>query len=84
MDSECSEAPIPQSRLTNMFHSAFKFLPVLPEYVGSAFNRRLPDHLAKKWRFRTEYKNDSGAFLGDGSRGGPERREFDIQEKAKL
>jgi len=38
----------------------------------------------KKWRFRTEYQHDKEAFLGDGSRGGPERREFDGQERAKL
>jgi len=62
----------------------FKFLPVLPHYVGQAFNRQLPPHLAKKWRFRTEYQHDKEAFLGDGSRGGPERREFDGQERAKL
>jgi sarcosine oxidase/L-pipecolate oxidase len=69
---------------TNKPNSAFKFLPVMPEYVGQAFNRQLPAHLAKKWRFRTEYKDDKEAFLGDGSRGGPERREFNMQEKSKL
>jgi sarcosine oxidase/L-pipecolate oxidase len=68
----------------NIPNSAFKFLPVLPHYVGQAFNRQLPPHLAKKWRFRTEYQHDKEAFLGDGSRGGPERREFDGQERAKL
>lgn len=56
----------------------------MPKYVGQAFNQQLPAHLAKKWRFRTEYKDDTEAFLGDGSRGGPERREFNMQEKAKL
>lgn len=64
--------------------SAFKFLPVMPKYVGDAFRKQLPDHLAKKWRFRKEYQNDKEAFLGDGSRGGPERREFNIEEKSKL
>lgn len=64
--------------------SAFKFLPVLPKYAGQAFKKQLPAALAQKWRFRTEYQHDSEAFLGDGSRGGPERREFDLQEKAKL
>jgi sarcosine oxidase/L-pipecolate oxidase len=69
---------------TNKTNSAFKFLPVMPEYVGQAFNQQLPAHLAKKWRFRTEYQDDKEAFLGDGSRGGPERREFNMQEKSKL
>ena len=64
--------------------SAFKFLPVMPKYVGQAFNQKLPAHLANKWRFRTEYQYDKEAFLGDGSRGGPERREFDMSEKARL
>lgn len=56
----------------------------MPKYVGDAFKQQLPDHLAKKWRFRKEYQFDKEAFLGDGSRGGPERREFDIMEKARL
>ena len=56
----------------------------MPKYVGLAFNQQLPAHLAKKWRFRTDYEHDKEAFLGDGSRGGPERREFDMSEKARL
>jgi sarcosine oxidase/L-pipecolate oxidase len=68
----------------NITNSAFKFLPVMPEYLGQAFNQVLPSHLSKKWRFRTEYKDDKEAFLGDGSRGGPERRELNMQEKSKL
>lgn len=65
-------------------NSAFKFLPVLPEYVGKAFKKQLPEHLSRKWRFRIDYENDGKAFLGDGSRGGPERREFSGSEKANL
>lgn len=62
--------------------SAFKFLPVLGKYTGKAFTRSLPKELAHKWRFRTDYNQD--AFAGDGSRGGPDRREFTLEEKAKL
>lgn len=38
----------------------------------------------KKWRFRMEYKDELNMFRGDGSRGGPVRREFTSQEKALL
>ncbi|KAL4967696.1 NAD(P)/FAD-dependent oxidoreductase [Aspergillus stella-maris] len=63
---------------------AFKFLPVLGPYIAQAWKKTLPSHLAKKWRFRTEYADREDAFWGDGSRGGPGRREFDREEKAKL
>ncbi|KAF7591892.1 hypothetical protein BBP40_000939 [Aspergillus hancockii] len=63
---------------------AFKFLPVLGEYMFLAVTKRLPQHLAHKWRFRTEYQNQKDTFLGDGSRGGPARRELHTQERAKL
>lgn len=82
-DSKYNLGLTPQS-LTNFMVSAFKFLPVMPKYVGDAFKQQLPEHLAKKWRFRKEYQFDKEAFLGDGSRGGPERREFNIMEKARL
>ena len=64
--------------------SAFKFLPVLGEYLSLGIKKKLPQHLANKWRFRKDYENRSDAFLGDGSRGGPERRELNTQERAKL
>ncbi|KIW23627.1 uncharacterized protein PV07_11813 [Cladophialophora immunda] len=63
---------------------AFKFLPVLGEYMCLALKKRLPPALATKWRFRTEYEGRKDTFLGDGSRGGPERRELDSHERAKL
>jgi len=44
----------------------------------------LPQDLAAKWRFRTEYKDQKGVFEGDGSRGGPARRELVAEERAKL
>ncbi len=65
-------------------NSGFKFLPVLGKYLGLAWNNSLTPHLKNKWRFRTEYEHREDAFWGDGSRGGPERRELDSREKAKL
>jgi sarcosine oxidase/L-pipecolate oxidase len=64
--------------------SAFKFLPVLGECMTGAINKTLPSHLAEKWRFHKEYENRKDTFLGDGSRGGPARRELNSTEKAKL
>lgn len=49
-----------------------------------SWRKQLPEQLARKWRFRTEYHGDKEAFLGDGSRGGPARRELDPSEKARL
>ncbi|SCV49525.1 related to fructosyl amino acid oxidase [Fusarium fujikuroi] len=63
---------------------AFKFLPVLGECMTSAWKKKLPSQLAEKWRFHTEYYHREDTFLGDGSRGGPERRELSAAEKAKL
>ncbi|KAI7763273.1 hypothetical protein LZL87_012890 [Fusarium oxysporum] len=63
---------------------AFKFLPVLGECMTSAWKKKLPSHLAEKWKFHTEYEHREDTFLGDGSRGGPERRELSAAEKAKL
>lgn len=65
-------------------HSGFKFLPVLGKYIKTAMQRSLPQHLAQRWRFRKEYKDSKDVFEGDGSRGGPVRREFTAQEKACL
>ncbi|KAL4893024.1 FAD dependent oxidoreductase [Aspergillus ambiguus] len=63
---------------------AFKFLPVLGEYMSQAIKKTLPSHLANKWRFRKDYANQTDTFLGDGSRGGPARRELQAHERAKL
>ncbi|PYH81762.1 fructosyl amine: oxygen oxidoreductase [Aspergillus uvarum CBS 121591] len=62
----------------------FKFLPVLGEYLSLALKKGLPTELAQKWRFRREYAARDDVFLGDGSRGGPVRRELNAQERAKL
>ncbi|KAL6364823.1 hypothetical protein LRP88_00796 [Fusarium phalaenopsidis] len=63
---------------------AFKFLPVLGKYMSLAIKQQPPTSLAQKWRFRNRYENRKDAFLGDGSRGGPERRELTAYERAKL
>lgn len=52
--------------------------------MTAAINKTLPSHLAEKWRFHTEYEHREDTFLGDGSRGGPERRELSAAEKARL
>lgn len=70
--------------LTQLTNSAFKFLPVLGEYTVKAMQRSLPTELGRKWRFRHEYRNARDLFKGDGSRGGPARREFTAQERARL
>lgn len=51
--------------------------------MSLALKGRLPSHLAHKWRLRRDYENQT-AFKGDGSRGGPIRRELESREKAKL
>ncbi|EXJ88752.1 hypothetical protein A1O3_01816 [Capronia epimyces CBS 606.96] len=63
---------------------AFKFLPVLGKYIVGAMKRDLPLDLLHKWRFRTEYCQAQDLFKGDGSRGGPHRREFLAEERAKM
>ncbi|KAM0250808.1 hypothetical protein ACHAP5_002025 [Fusarium lateritium] len=63
---------------------AFKFLPVLGQCMTGAIKKTLPSHLADKWRFHKEYEHREDTFLGDGSRGGPARRELNATEKAKL
>lgn len=64
--------------------SAFKFLPVLGKYTTLALHKDLEPALVQKWRFHTEYKDVTSGFPGDGSRGGPERRQLRAEERAKL
>lgn len=52
--------------------------------MTAAIKKTLPSHLAEKWRFHTEYEHQEDTFLGDGSRGGPTRRELTTVEKAEL
>ncbi|EAW13713.1 NAD(P)/FAD-dependent oxidoreductase [Aspergillus clavatus NRRL 1] len=62
---------------------AFKFLPVLGKYIVGSLERKLPDELLEKWKFPTQFREkfQNDAFLGDGSRGGPERRELKDEER---
>ena len=63
--------------------SAFKFLPNIGKYIVGCFEKKLSQDLLDKWRFPTEYKNrqQDDIFRGDGSRGGPERRELTFTER---
>ncbi|RAK95222.1 NAD(P)/FAD-dependent oxidoreductase [Aspergillus ibericus CBS 121593] len=72
---------------------AYKFLPVIGKYISHAFQGRLPADLAARWKFHTDYRARPQDDLftgarsrggGDGSRGGPGRREFTGQERDRL
>ncbi|KAL4900073.1 hypothetical protein BDW74DRAFT_188651 [Aspergillus multicolor] len=72
---------------------AFKFLPVIGKYIASAFTGTLSPELSAKWKFHTEYRDQPRETLftgsnsrngGDGSRGGPDRREFSAAERDTL
>jgi sarcosine oxidase/L-pipecolate oxidase len=66
---------------------------VIGKYIASAFQRTLSPELTQKWRFHTEYRDQPREKLftgsnsrngGDGSRGGPSRREFSDEERDQL
>ncbi|KAJ8114556.1 hypothetical protein OPT61_g3598 [Boeremia exigua] len=63
---------------------AFKFLPILGSCMSKAIKGTLPAGLAAKWRFRKEYQHRNDVFTGDGSRGGPARRELALEERIHL
>ncbi|KAL4864018.1 hypothetical protein BDV12DRAFT_206041 [Aspergillus spectabilis] len=72
---------------------AFKFLPVIGKYIAGAFQGCLSPELTEKWKFHTEYQTqarediftgDASRKGGDGSRGGPGRREFTAEERDTL
>ncbi|GES64638.1 FAD dependent oxidoreductase [Aspergillus terreus] len=62
---------------------AFKFLPVMGKYIVGSLERKLPTELLEKWKFPTQFRQrfQPDVFTGDGSRGGPERRELTPQEQ---
>jgi sarcosine oxidase/L-pipecolate oxidase len=72
------------SHTANTLSSAFKFLPVIGKYISAAMQRSLPSELLKKWKFPTEFREGfrDEVFAGDGSRGGPARRELTAKERA--
>lgn len=63
--------------------SAYKFLPVIGKYIVGSLQRSLPRDLLEKWKFPTQFRAAAKdeLFKGDGSRGGPERRELTDEEK---
>ncbi len=62
---------------------AYKMLPVLGKYVVQAIEGTLSPKLREKWKLDEERLRGQ-EFGGDGSRGGPPRREFTDEEKLKL
>lgn len=56
---------------------------MLGKYIVGSFQRTLSDKLLDKFKFPTKYRErfEDEAFLGDGSRGGPERRELTSGER---
>jgi sarcosine oxidase/L-pipecolate oxidase len=68
--------------LTFSSSSGFKFLPVIGKYIVGSWQRKLSDKLLSKWKFPTQFRErfQGEIFRGDGSRGGPERRELTAQE----
>ncbi|OJJ35880.1 hypothetical protein ASPWEDRAFT_156127 [Aspergillus wentii DTO 134E9] len=69
---------------------AYKFLPVIGKYISRAFQGQLPTDLSEKWKFNVEYQKRAREEIftgaasrngGDGSRGGPNRREFTPKER---
>lgn len=63
---------------------------MIGKYIAGSFQRKLPSALLEKWKFHTEYHNlpkeevftgDKSRKGGDGSRGGPKRREFTEEER---
>lgn len=54
------------------------------KYIVGSFDRSLPQDLLDKWKFPTEFRDrrQDDVFAGDGSRGGPERRELSTSERA--
>jgi len=57
---------------------------VIGKYIVGCLQRKLPTDLLNKWKFPTQYRErfQGEVFGGDGSRGGPERREMTSSERA--
>ncbi|KAJ5976698.1 hypothetical protein N7501_000040 [Penicillium viridicatum] len=60
----------------------FRFLPVIGKCIGGSFQRKLSRELLYKWKFPTQFRElfQGEVLTGDGSRGGPDRRELTAQE----
>ena len=59
---------------------------MLGKYAVGCLERKLSDKLLSKWKFPTQFRErfQSDIFTGDGSRGGPERREMTGGEKGSF
>lgn len=55
---------------------------MIGKYIVGSWQRKLSDELLEKWKFPTQFRErfQGEVFTGDGSRGGPERRELTVQE----
>jgi sarcosine oxidase/L-pipecolate oxidase len=55
---------------------------VIGKYIVGSWQRKLSNELLEKWKFPTQFRErfQGEVFTGDGSRGGPERRELTVQE----
>ncbi|PLB53555.1 putative fructosyl amino acid oxidase [Aspergillus steynii IBT 23096] len=63
---------------------AFKFLPNIGKYAVGCFERKLSADLLDKFKFPLDFRGRQDAFKGDGSRGGPERRELLSHEQTSF
>jgi sarcosine oxidase/L-pipecolate oxidase len=62
-------------------NSAFKFLPILGQYVANSFEGVASVEQKKKWQWS---ENATPIMPGDGSRGGPPRRVLTKEEQSHL
>ena len=55
---------------------------MIGKYIVGSFERKLSHNLLGKWKFPTQFREgfQGDVFGGDGSRGGPERREMTFDE----
>ncbi|KAJ5401147.1 hypothetical protein N7465_011636 [Penicillium sp. CMV-2018d] len=60
----------------------FRFLPVIGKCIVGSLQRKLSRELLYKWKFPTQFRElfQGEVLTGDGSRGGPDRRELTAQE----
>lgn len=61
--------------------SAFKFLPVLGQYVADSFEGVASAEQKEKWKWA---ESAAPIMPGDGSRGGPPRRVLTKEEQLQL
>jgi sarcosine oxidase/L-pipecolate oxidase len=62
-------------------NSAFKFLPILGQYVADSFESIASAEQKEKWKW---LESATPIMPGDGSRGGPPRRVLTKEEQSHL